>query len=294
MVWNTHGYSVKGSRRRLPHASLSIGERFSSSLCRLNVPFGIALPSEGSFGRPLGPQEPSLLDYSQEHEVFAVPGASSCIQGLGRNSIGVALQPAELTAASRIVSRVGNGGRSDEDAGECGTSGCADGQSGQDTRHAGRRTPPLHRITDEGATTTTTRNTTAVCTVFSSSSSSEADDDAVEAPKSEHEPQRNPTARDNDGAAGSGEGAVADTGGGGESSLDSISAKVKTRRSPRRKLPDYLSASPDRLGAASRWGALSKAHLEFHRLGTAGECRGESGTRVQQTRFIRPGLEAAV
>ncbi|CAN0111869.1 unnamed protein product [Scytosiphon promiscuus] len=47
-------------------------------------------------------------------------------------------------------------------------------------------------------------------------------------------------------------------------------AKVKTHRPPRRKLPGYLSASPNSFGAASRWGAMSKAHLEFHRLDTAG------------------------
>ncbi|CAM9715633.1 unnamed protein product, partial [Ectocarpus sp. 12 AP-2014] len=49
-----------------------------------------------------------------------------------------------------------------------------------------------------------------------------------------------------------------------------VMAKVKTKRSPRRPVPGYLSACRDGLGAASRWGALSKAHLEFHRLGTAG------------------------
>ncbi|CAM9998853.1 unnamed protein product, partial [Ectocarpus sp. 12 AP-2014] len=49
-----------------------------------------------------------------------------------------------------------------------------------------------------------------------------------------------------------------------------VTAKVKTKRSPRRPVPGYLSACRDGLGAASRWGALSKAHLEFHRLGTAG------------------------
>lgn len=54
---------------------------------------------------------------------------------------------------------------------------------------------------------------------------------------------------------------------------EGIVAKVKTRRSPRRKLPGYLSASPDGFGAASRWGALSSAHLEFYRLNTAGERR---------------------
>lgn len=50
-----------------------------------------------------------------------------------------------------------------------------------------------------------------------------------------------------------------------------VMAKVKTKRSPRRPVPGYLSACRDGLGAASRWGALSRAHLEFHRLDTAGE-----------------------
>lgn len=58
------------------------------------------------------------------------------------------------------------------------------------------------------------------------------------------------------------------------SGYGNVLAKVKTRRSPRSKLPGYLSTSPDSFGAASRWGALSKAHLEFHRLGTAGETGG--------------------
>lgn len=47
--------------------------------------------------------------------------------------------------------------------------------------------------------------------------------------------------------------------------------KVSTRRSPKSKLPAYLSSSSVSFGAASRWGELSKVHLEFHRLGTAGE-----------------------
>lgn len=58
--------------------------------------------------------------------------------------------------------------------------------------------------------------------------------------------------------------------------LGNMTAKVGTHRSPGRKLPGYLSASPDGFGAASRWGALSKAHLEYHRLNTAGD-KGEGG-----------------
>lgn len=67
---------------------------------------------------------------------------------------------------------------------------------------------------------------------------------------------------------------------GGGKHEGAVMAKVKTRRSPRRPIPGYLSASRDGLGAASRWGALSKAHLEFHRLGTAGACRDSWGLLV--------------
>lgn len=53
---------------------------------------------------------------------------------------------------------------------------------------------------------------------------------------------------------------------------DTITAKVNCRRSPRNTPPGDTSMS-SKFGPASRWGELSKAHLEFRRLGTAGECR---------------------
>lgn len=47
-------------------------------------------------------------------------------------------------------------------------------------------------------------------------------------------------------------------------------AKVNTRRSPRTTPPGEVSMTSP-FGPASRWGELSKAHLEFHRMSTAGE-----------------------
>ena len=52
----------------------------------------------------------------------------------------------------------------------------------------------------------------------------------------------------------------------------SAKAKTKTRRTlPTDNLLEYLSTSSLSCGAASRWGGLSKAHAEFHRLGTEGD-----------------------
>jgi len=82
-----------------------------------------------------------------------------------------------------------------------------------------------------------------------------------------------------------GGGGVGRGGAGGKPSLGDIEAKVKTLPSPRRKVPAYLSDSPGGFGAASRWGALSKAHLQFHRLGTAGETGG------QGTDSLLPGIK---
>lgn len=53
-------------------------------------------------------------------------------------------------------------------------------------------------------------------------------------------------------------------------SYDQVLAKVQTRRLQGRKLPRHFESSPSSCGAASRWGELSKAHLEFYRLGTSG------------------------
>lgn len=47
-------------------------------------------------------------------------------------------------------------------------------------------------------------------------------------------------------------------------------ARVDTRRSPRTTPPGEVSMTAP-FGPASRWGELSKAHLEFHRLSTAGK-----------------------
>lgn len=118
-----------------------------------------------------------------------------------------------------------------------------------------------------------TRSTTADSTVFPNSSG--AEDDTPEAPQSGVEARRNPPK--GGGVSCGGGGSFA--GAGSDSLLDvnGIAAKVKTRHSPKRKLPAYLSASPNGFGAASRWGALSKAHLEFHRLDTAGEYQEEWG-----------------
>lgn len=49
-----------------------------------------------------------------------------------------------------------------------------------------------------------------------------------------------------------------------------VGPKVHSRRSPRQTPPGDVSMTSD-FGPASRWGELSKAHVEFHRLGTAGE-----------------------
>lgn len=58
---------------------------------------------------------------------------------------------------------------------------------------------------------------------------------------------------------------------------DNVTAKVNCRRSPRNTPPGDPSMSC-KFGPASRWGELSKAHLEFRRLGTAGECQSCGGT----------------
>ena len=60
----------------------------------------------------------------------------------------------------------------------------------------------------------------------------------------------------------------------------SANIKAETGRKPLNgKRPGYLSASTRSCGATSRWRELSKAHEDFHRLGTEGECsvRGRGG-----------------
>lgn len=62
---------------------------------------------------------------------------------------------------------------------------------------------------------------------------------------------------------------------GSSSNYDGVRAKAKvnSRRSPRCTPPGEISMT-SKCGPASRWGELSKAHLEFRRLGTAGEWGG--------------------
>lgn len=53
------------------------------------------------------------------------------------------------------------------------------------------------------------------------------------------------------------------------SSKIDVPAKVESRRLPRTISPGEISMASN-FGPASRWGELSKAHVEFHRMGTAG------------------------
>lgn len=223
-----------------------------------------ALFWEDSFDRPPGQQEPSLLDYSLEQQGGPVLAVGSRLLGdarsggVGRHTgespsaLLASAEAALATATSREVpssveeghlTGIVNCERINVTAEECGT--------GDNTDDA-----------------------------FPNSISG-VEDDAPEAPQDVDDPRRNRPAavHEGPGARRGGEGGViAGIGIGAgdgivssDASLNGVAAKVKTRRSPRRKLPAYLSASPNGLGAASRWGALSKAHLEFHRLGTAGE-----------------------
>lgn len=229
---------------------------------------------EVSFDRPPGQEQPSLLDYSQEQGGGPVLGAGSCRSGGERNG-GVALHTGEtaLRAASamREAHSVGEcystgiSGERINVTGGCGTGGSLEEESGQETYppHVQTAASGWPASADpENARTTVADNTDAV---FPHSSG--AEDDMPEAPQGVAGPRK--TRKGGDMRCGGG----AIGGGGRDSLLDGVAAKVQTRHSPRRKLPAYLSASPNGFGAASRWGALSKAHLEFHRLGTAGQCR---------------------
>lgn len=145
--------------------------------------------------------------------------------------------------------------------GGCGTGHRAEEERGYDTCPSHGHTIPVHFPAHGDPDNT----------AFASSGG--AGNGTSEAPQGVNDPRRYHPAdahQGRDGRCGGGD-AIVVASSGGSFLLDGIAAKVKTRHSPRRKLPAYLSASPNGFGAASRWGALSKAHLEFHRLGTAGE-----------------------
>lgn len=219
---------------------------------------------DNSFDRPPGQEQPSLLDYSQQQ------GGGSCLSEGGRNGGKVTL-PVEATvpvprAEEGCLAGIGGNGELTDTSitSESGTEGSAE----EDIGRPDDETAPSRRRDRRDNTKSPTADSTTVLP-----NSGGAEDDTSGAPQTGVEARRNPTELQEGGGAGWGGGAAA--GSGSDFPLDGIAAKVKTRHSPRRKLPAYLSASPDGLGAASRWGALSKAHLEFHRLGTAGKCRGE-------------------
>lgn len=250
-----------------------------------------------SFDRPPGQEQPSLLDYSQEQTIGTVSvsgtifsGGVVVAQGMGggdydsRSScVGGGLPRLEGSVEGFVL---GDHAQNDSYCCISGTEHDADDNFND----------VAHTTTKHTATSSTT------CTATGNSSGRTTKEDglrgAQQSKKSASPTGKNSgsrlsaeTQRNGDGGRDflhqqRGERAVGrveeiD----GIAKLEGIVAKVKTRRSPRRKLPGYLSASPDGFGAASRWGALSKAHLEFHRLGTAGEHR-ELGRRRLNILFL--------
>ena len=260
----------------------------------------LPFPCEVSFDRSAGQEQPSLLDYSKEHLGGPLLGAGSYLPG-GERSGGATGHAGEAPLEAQGAGGGlgggaprfreghpsgidGDGERMSMTTVESETGGItrSDEERGQETHvytsHVGA--PASHQPTDTHTDTGTdpdpdpdgARSTTAADNNDGVGllNSSEARYGTSEALQSVAEPRK----RRQGGLGGTGCGGGDMVGGSrGGSLLDGVAAKVKTRHSPRRKLPAYLSASPDGLGAASRWGALSKAHLEFHRLGTAGECR---------------------
>eukprot|EP00752_Nemacystus_decipiens_P012939 g11452.t1 len=247
------------------------------------------------FDRLPGQQEPSLLDYSHElqGQVGPVLGTGSWLPpGNECHSGGMAFRTGEATLLAADVTPATTGeapcaeegpltsinGEGTDVKGERGGGDRAREERGCDTHPAHVEVAPWRQLANgdpDDTRRTAEDNRTAEGITFAGHSG--AEDDASEAPMSVADPRRShPAAVGEDRGARRGAGAGAGEGGPvpgidiNESLLDAVTAKVKTRHTPRRRLPAYLSASPDGFGAASRWGALSKAHLEFHRLGTAG------------------------
>lgn len=192
------------------------------------------------------------------------------------------LVASEAASATRVVHSPhvdGDGTNITGESGAVGTAAEDRGHEPDDNSDDG--SAPLRQVTNSNLTGWKRRTTADGAFLVDSGGDG---DDASEVQQGVVQPRMSPRCAELQ--AESGGGAVAGTG--SDSLLDGIAAKVKTRRSPRRKLPAYLSASPDGFGAASRWGALSKAHLEFHRLGTAGEygSTGEGGGRLSHSRRL--------